>query len=77
MKQISQPIQDVDVELISFHEENVYETLTNALRVDVQEVPSIEKAIAKIKARHPVAFVPYKKNCLILVKKREEEPILS
>ena len=32
MKQITQPITDVDVELITFHEENVYETFTNALQ---------------------------------------------
>ena len=76
MKQISQPIQDVDVELISFHEENVYESFTNDLHLDVQEVPSIEEAITRIKAGNPLVFVPYEKGTYIRIKRREQEPVL-
>jgi len=72
MKQITQPITDVDVELITFHDENVYETFTNALRINVQDVPSREEAIASIKARHPIAFFPTGNSSFILITKKEE-----
>jgi hypothetical protein len=72
MKQITQPITDVDVELITFHEENVYETFTSALQLDVQDVPSREKAIAIIKASHPIAFFQRDDNSFILITKKEE-----
>jgi hypothetical protein len=72
MKQITQPITDVDVELITFHEENVYETFTNALQLDVQDVRSREEAIAIIKARHPIAFFQRDKNSFVLITKKEE-----
>ncbi|HEY5916166.1 MAG TPA: hypothetical protein VIU13_02130 [Chryseolinea sp.] len=72
MKQITQPITDVDVELITFREENVYETFTNALQLDVQDIPSREEAIAMIQARHPIAFFQRDNNSFILITKKEE-----
>jgi hypothetical protein len=77
MKQITQPITDVDVELITFHEENVYETFTNALRINVQDVPSREEAIALIKARHPIAFFQRDNSSFILITKKEESVVES
>ena len=75
MKQITQPITDVDVELITFHEENVYETFTNALSINVQDVPSREEAIALIKAKHPIAFFQKDNSSFILITKKEESVV--
>jgi len=75
MKQITQPITDVDVELITFHEENAYETFTNALNINVRDVPSREEAIAMIKARHPIAFFQTDKSSFILITKKEESVV--
>ena len=71
MKQIIQPITDVDVELITFHEENVYESFTNALQLNVQDVPSRDEAIARIKAKHPIAFFQRDNSSFILITKKE------
>lgn len=72
MKQITQPITEVDVELITFHEENVYETFTNALKLNVQDVPSREEAIAIIKAKHPIAFFKADNSSFIVITKKDE-----
>jgi hypothetical protein len=77
MKKITQPITDVDVELITFHDENVYETFTNALGINVQDVESREEAVAEIKARHPIAFFQTDNNSFILITKKEESVIDS
>ena len=77
MKQITQPITDVDVELITFHDENVYETFTNALKINVQDVPSREEAIAKIRAKHPIAFFQKDASSFILITKKEESLVDS
>ena len=72
MKQITQPIADVDVELITFHEENIFETFTKTLNLDVKDVPNVEKAIAEIKARRPLAFLKRNDDTYILITKKEE-----
>jgi len=72
MKQITQPIADVDVELITFHEENIFETFTTALNLDVKDVQSVEKAIAEIKARRPLAFLKRNDDSYILITKKED-----
>jgi len=77
MKQITQSIADVDVELITFHEENIFETFTKALNLDVKDVPSVEKAIAEIKARRPLAFFRRNDDTYILITKKEEAMITN
>jgi hypothetical protein len=77
MKQITQSIADVDVELITFHEENIFETFTKALNLDVKDVPSVEKAIAEIKARRPLAFFKRNDDTYILITKKEEAMITN
>ena len=72
MKQITQSITGVDVELITFHEENVYETITNALNLNVQDVTGRDEAIALIKAKHPIALFPRGNNSFILITKKDE-----
>ena len=67
----------MDVELITFHEENVFETFTNALKLNVQDGPSREEAIDMIRAKHPIAFFQRDANSFILITKKEESVVES